>query len=123
MAKAHDTWVNRYARPEGGVYYQAICLCGWYHEDPLTCNDPDKAHELGVKHMADTAPAIPEHQAHVNMGLEWLDMEGARRIVWTPICTCQWMGDRQTDYDDAAALADQHEADPPEKGDDDEDNA
>jgi hypothetical protein len=48
----------------------------------------------------------------LNMGIEWLDPDGAKRIVYTAICTCGWMGDRQTDPEEARLIKLAHEENP-----------
>jgi hypothetical protein len=110
MAVKHDTWVNRiYNVRTAKHYYLSACLCGWEsdHQD-----NPDKAHEQGVAHMAETADPFPEHLPWINLGVEWLDTDGSKRIVYTPLCACGWTGDRQTDVEEARLLKLAHEENP-----------
>jgi hypothetical protein len=111
----HNPWVNRYAaiRNGGGItadsYYQPICLCGWCGQ---THDDPEKAHEEGLEHEVSNLPPMPDHHTNVNMGVQWLNQDGAKRIVYTALCCCGWIVDSTTDHAEAVILAAEHEADP-----------
>jgi 3-deoxy-D-arabino-heptulosonate 7-phosphate (DAHP) synthase class II len=107
----HDTWVNRYIglAPDSEVFYQAVCLCKWSSD---RTDEPDRAHEEGIAHLKETSEPIPEHMTWLNMGIEWLDPDGAKRVVYTAICTCGWMGERQTDPEEARLIKLAHEENP-----------
>lgn len=105
----HNPWVNRYITNTGTIYYQPFCTCKWFGDSH---DDPEKAHEEGMEHEVASLPPVPEHQTWVNMGMQFLDMDGNKRVVYTAICTCQWMSDPETDLLLAQEAAAGHALDP-----------
>lgn len=109
MATKHDTWVNRRRGRDGNMYYQSSCLCGWESD---AVDNSEEAMESGVAHMVEFAESIPDHLTWINMGVEWLNSDGAKRIVYAALCTCGWSADRQTDIEEARVLKLAHEENP-----------